>query len=139
VESSSGEQETRGASISLKRHIEWIDTDAAGRYHYATALRLIEDAETSLLAQLGIVDIFTRLPRAHLEADFKRMVNFRDTIEVNLEVASVGNSSVSYEFELLHEGELCVGGKLVGVLVDPDGRPTRWPDEHRQLLMPDGA
>ncbi len=137
VESNSGEQGPRGASISLERRIEWVDTDAAGRYHYATAFRLVEAAETSLMARLGLEDIFPRMPRAHLEADFKRMVEFRDPIEVNLEVVSVGNSSVSYEFELLHEGELCVNGKLVAVLVDPDGRPTRWSDEHRKLLMPD--
>ena len=139
MESNSGEQGIRGASISLERRIEWVDTDAAGRYHYATALRLVEAAETSLMARLGLEEIFPRMPRAHLEADFKRMVNFRDPVEVNLEVVSVGNSSIGYEFELLHEGELCVSGKLVAVLVDPDGRPTRWPDEHRQLLMSDGT
>ena len=136
--SNQGEQGRHGASISLERRIEWIDTDAAGRYHYATTFRLIEAAETSLLARLGIEAIFPQLPRAHLEVDFKQTVNFRDLVEVNLEVVSVGTSSISYEFGLLHGGELCVRGKLVGVLVDSDGRPTPWPDEYRQLLMTAG-
>jgi acyl-CoA thioester hydrolase len=133
--SNQGEQGTRGAAISVERRIEWIDTDAAGRYHYATNFRLIEAAETSLLARLGMEAIFPRLPRAHLEVDFRRMVRFRDLVEVYLEVVSVGTSSISYEFSVLHEGELCVQGKLVGVLIDSDGRPTPWPDKHRRLLM----
>ncbi len=33
------------ASVALRRRIEWIDTDAAGIYHYTTTFRLAEVAE----------------------------------------------------------------------------------------------
>src|SRR6266542_2123060 len=61
------------ASIRLQRRIEWWDTDASGNYHNTAAFRLLESAETLLLGRLGLLhDVYGRLPRARLEADFRR-------------------------------------------------------------------
>ena len=36
------------ARILLRRRIEWMDTDAAGIYHWTTVFRLAEAAEAAL-------------------------------------------------------------------------------------------
>ena len=85
------------ARIVLRRRIEWIDTDAAGIYHWTTAFRLAEAAEAALHTALGIADrTFGVTPRVSVAAEFQRPLRFNDPVEVELAVAAVGRSSVRY-------------------------------------------
>jgi len=129
------------ASILVQRRIEWPDTDASGYHHNTAAFRFIEVAETALLERLGILDeVYGRLPRVHIEADFNRRLRFRDLVDIRLSVAAVGGSSVTYEFEMVSNGETVVRGKTVAVLVSKGtGRPARWPGRYRDLLLTAGA
>jgi acyl-CoA thioester hydrolase len=128
------------ASIVVQRRIEWPDTDASGNYHNTAAFRLIEVAETALLERLGLLaDVYGRLPRAHVEADFLSPLVFRDLVDVHLRVAAVGVSSITYEFEMTHDGEAAVRGRAVAVLLsEARGKPVPWPDAHRWLLLSAG-
>jgi acyl-CoA thioesterase FadM len=40
--------------VRLRRRTEWIDTDAAGIYHWTTVFRFAEAAEAALHTALGI-------------------------------------------------------------------------------------
>ncbi len=128
------------AAIVVQRRIEWPDTDASGNYHNTAAFRLIEVAETALLERLGLLaDVYGRLPRAHLEADFLAPLVFRDLVDVHLRVAAVGVSSITYAFEMARHGELAVRGRAVAVLLaEARGKPVPWPEEHRRLLLSAG-
>src|SRR3989442_11857413 len=89
------------ASIVVQRRIEWPDTDASGYHHNTAAFRFIEVAETALLERLGFLDdVYGRMPRVRIEADFLRLLRFRDLLDIRLEVAEVGASSVTYQFEM---------------------------------------
>ncbi len=128
------------ASIIVQRRIEWPDTDASGNYHNTAAFRFIEVAETTLLERLGLLaEVYGRLPRAHLEADFRRPLVFRDLVDVRLRVAAVGRASITYEFEMTHDGEVAVEGKALAVLLsEARGEPIPWPEEYRRLLLTSG-
>src|SRR5436309_11132513 len=89
--------EQRPARIMVQRRIEWWDTDASGVYHNTAAFRLLETAETLLLSRLGILhDVYHRLPRARIEADFRAPLRFHDLVDVALEVQAIGRSSITY-------------------------------------------
>src|SRR5207237_6626684 len=93
------------ASIIVQRRIEWPDTDASGMYHNTAAFRFIEMAETALFERLGILhDVYGRLPRVHIEADFLAPLHFRDVVDIHLRVAVVGRTSATYEFEMSNAG-----------------------------------
>lgn len=128
------------ASIMVQRRIEWPDTDASTNYHNTAAFRFIEVAETALLERLGLLDdVYGRLPRVHVEADFVRALRFRDIVDIELAVAAVGESSVTYEFEMRSGGEVAVQGKAVAVLLSQTGgRPVPWPEEYRMVLLTAG-
>jgi acyl-CoA thioester hydrolase len=128
------------ASIVVQRRIEWSDTDASGMYHNTAAFRFIEVAETALLDRLGFVqDVYGRHPRVHIEADFLRPLRFRDLVDIELRVAAVGRTSVTYDVELRCRGEVAVRGRAVAVLMTRiDGEATPWPDQQRQLLLTAG-
>src|SRR5919204_4321541 len=85
------------ARIVLRRRIEWMDTDAAGIYHWTTAFRLAEAAEAALHTALGIADItFGASPRVAVSATFTRPLRFNDAVDVELTVRAVGRTSVEY-------------------------------------------
>jgi acyl-CoA thioesterase FadM len=128
------------ASIRLQRRIEWWDTDASGNYHNTAAFRLLESAETLLLGRLGLLhDVYRRLPRARLEADFRAPLQFHDLVDVNLEVVSIGRSSITYHMAISRDGRLCVEAKAVAVLLaEARGEPVEWPPDHRRLLLGSG-
>jgi YbgC/YbaW family acyl-CoA thioester hydrolase len=128
------------ASIVVQRRIEWPDTDASGNYHNTAAFRFIEVAETALLERLGFLnDVYGRLPRAHIEADFLHPLRFRDLVDIFLAVAGVGRSSARYAFEMRVGNEVAVRGQAVTVLLDqPRGEPVPWPEEYRRRLLTSG-
>ena len=128
------------ASIVVQRRIEWPDTDASGMYHNTAAFRFIEVAETALLERLGLLDdVYGRLPRVHVEADFLRALRFREVVDVELSVADIGSSSITYRFEMRCGDEAAVRGTAVAALLtSAGGTPAPWPDEYRRLLLSAG-
>ena len=109
-------------------------------YHNTAAFRFIEVAETALFERLGFLhQIYGRLPRVHIEANFVAPLRFRDVVDIQLRVAGMGSSSATYEFEMLRGDEVAVRGRAVTVLLDgPDGRTVPWPETYRRLLLTAG-
>ncbi len=128
------------ATFVLRRRIEWMDTDAAGIYHYTTVFRLAEAAEAAMHTALGIADrTFGATPRVGVAMDFKRSLHFNDEVEATLAVAAVGRSSVRYEFTLSGPHGVAAVGRLSACLIDrATGRATPWPDDMRRLLASGG-
>lgn len=128
------------ASVVLRRRISWMDTDAAGIYHWTTAFRLAEDAEGALHTALDIVDTtFGATPRLQVAADFRRVLRFNDPVEVHLAVTAVGRTSVAYAIRIDGPEGLAVEARLTACLIDRDtGRSVAWPDHLREALRAGG-
>jgi 2-aminobenzoate-CoA ligase len=127
------------ASITIQRRIEWSDTDASGHWHNTAAFRMVEWAETALFERLGILeDVYGHLPRVHVEADFHRLLAFRDLVDATITITRVGTSSLAYGFTIDRDGERCVTMTVVTALLDPSGGKRTWPDDYRKLLMESG-
>ena len=130
----------RPASVVVQRRIEWSDTDASGNYHNTTVIRLLETAESLLLARLGFLhDVWERLPRVRLEIDFRRPLRFHQLVEVEVRVMALGRTSITYHLEIRRDGELCVQARAVAVLITKvGGEPVPWPEAYRSLLLDSG-
>lgn len=127
------------ASLRIQRRIEWSDTDASGHWHNTTAFRMVEWAETALLERLGILDdVYAFLPRARIEADFHRPLDFRDLVDATITVVDVGKTSLTYDFTIDRAGERCVTMRVVTVLIDEERGAREWPEGHRKLLSEAG-
>jgi acyl-CoA thioester hydrolase len=125
--------------VTLRRRIQWFDTDSSTKYHNTAPLRLMEEAEVALLDGLGIVrEVYGWLPRAHVTIDYRRPLHFWDDVEVDLEVVEVGRTSITYAFRIRHDADLCADGRVVAVLIDEEGKPRSWPDDWRRLLTGEG-
>jgi len=128
------------ARVVLRRRIEWMDTDAAGIYHWTTVFRLAEAAEAALHTALGIADFtFGATPRVAVEATFSHSLRFNDPVEVSLTVTRVGRASVVYALAVDGEAGRAAQGAVTSVLVDrATGRAMPWPDEIRAALRGGG-
>jgi len=94
------------ASIRIRRRVEWMDTDAAGIYHWSTVIRFAEAAEAELHNALGIAEItFGATPRVRAGFDFRRPLRFNDRATIDFSVQEVGRSSVRYRVVLSDDEE----------------------------------
>src|SRR3954469_25520821 len=110
---------TDPARVVLNRRIEWMDTDAAGIYHWTTVFRLAEAAEAALHTALGIADFtFGATPRVAVQATFARPLRFNDPVEVALTVTRVGRTSVEYALAISGERGPAAEGTVKSVLID---------------------
>ena len=128
------------ARVVLKRRIEWIDTDAAGIYHWTTAFRLAEAAEAVMHTALGIADFtFGATPRVAVSASFTRALRFNDLVDVALAVEAIGRTSVQYRLTITADSGPAVDGSLKACLIDRStGRATPWPADVRERLAAGG-
>jgi len=113
-----------------------MDTDAAGIWHWTTAMRFAEAAEAELHTALGIEDrTFGVTPRLAVAAEFRAPLRFNDVVRTDLVVERVGRSSVVYAFTLARDGEVAAEGRVTACLVEADGgRAVPWPDDLRRAL-----
>ena len=128
------------ARVILRRRVEWIDTDAAGIYHWTTAFRLAEAAEAALHTSLGIADVtFGATPRVHVEADFERPLIFNEPVDVELAVRELGRTSVEYGLAITGSAGPAVAGSVKACFIDRETRrAVPWPDEVRERLAGGG-
>jgi acyl-CoA thioesterase FadM len=111
-----------------------VDTDAGGRIHFTAAFRWAEMAETGIRRKLGLVSEWGNYPRRKVEAEFLKVLVFEDEIEVRIRPERLGQTSITWAFEIMREGELCVRGSLVVVHVDDEGRPAPLTDAERRAF-----
>lgn len=126
------------ASVVVERRLAWEDTDASGHYHHGAVIRWVEEAEAVLQERLGLA-LFGRLPRVHYEVDYLSRLWFGDRVEVALDVAEVGRSSVRFVFGVRRGGDEAARGVMVAVNCPPTGDTTEpWPAEVRRTLLESG-
>ncbi|GCE44244.1 putative thioesterase family domain protein [Rhodococcus wratislaviensis] len=99
------------ASGTHHTRVEWIDTDAAGIYHNSTAVRFVEAAEATMMAEHGLHDYFPHAPRVRYEVDFESPLRFGQPITTSVEIEHLGTASMRIQFEIWGEAT--------------DGRPRR--------------
>jgi acyl-CoA thioesterase FadM len=121
------------ARVVIRRRIEWMDTDAAGIYHWTTVFRLAEAAEAALHTALGIADFtFGATPRVAVQATFARSLRFNDRVEVALAVQRLGRTSVEYRLAIGSDDGTAAEGTVKSCLIDRvTGRAVPWPVEIR--------
>jgi len=120
----------------ITRRIEFADTDASGRAHFAAVLRHVEAAEHECLRRAGVPagDVEGAWPRVRVECEYLRPLSFGEEITVVLRLSPVGVSSLVWTFSVESAGTDAARGSLTTVLVDDEGRPRQVPREWRTRL-----
>ncbi len=109
--------------FTMRRRVEFHETDMAGIMHFSNYFRMMEIAESSFYRSLGfsvvMVESGTGWPRVHAECDYARPLRFEEEVEIRLVVAEKRRRSVCYLFKFIKqegaEAVVAARGKVVAV------------------------
>lgn len=121
---------------TVRRRIEWYDTDAGGHHHYSVILRLADAAEAELLRANGLDWLFGSTPRVHQEVNYRNRLWFGDETTTKVEMVELGRTSMRLGFEVTGpNGQIAAEGSVVTVYSPPDvTSAVPWPESVRQLF-----
>lgn len=107
--------------FQTSRRVQFHQTDAAGIIHFSAFVTWMEEAEHELLRHCGL-SVLSRdaqgaisWPRVALGCEFLRPVRFEDEVAVEVSLARLGASSVTYQFAFRHGGEVLARGTMTSV------------------------
>jgi acyl-CoA thioester hydrolase len=111
-------------TLTLRRRVQFYETDAAGIVHFSTFFRYMEEAEHALWRENGL-SIFPAAPthgwpRVAAAFDYKRPLRFEDEFEVQLRVEQVTTRSLRYACRIECRGEIVAEGGMTIVCVQRD-------------------
>lgn len=117
------------------RRVEFHDTDMGGIMHFTGFFRAMEVAEHELLRDLSLnvvsEDEEGRIswPRVSAKCDFQSPAHFDDVLDIEVDVARLGEKSVTYRFRFSHDGRPVAEGEMTSVCcrIRPDAPPSSIP------------
>jgi len=136
---------------TIRRRVEFSETDMAGIVHFSRFFRYMETAEHAFFRSLGF-SIVTRIgdrsygwPRVHAECDYHAPLAFEERFEVKLRVREIRSRSLIYDFvftRLVDEepADVVARGSLTAVCVtegeDGTMQATPLPREITERIEP---
>lgn len=103
------------------RLIEFRDTDMAGIVHFSNFFAYMEQAEHAFLRSIGLGVICTidgveiSWPRVNANCNYRQAIRFEQMIDIEVCIARIGSSSITYEFNFSHEGTPVADGSITVV------------------------
>ena len=127
-------------SHSIPFRVYMADTDASRWIHFAAVMRYFEEAEFSMMQTLGhnflsMEKMGFAFPRRKITTQYHRALKIDDCGTVTIRVAKVGNTSLTFHYELLKDGETepHVDAEFVTVCTNVEkGETVRVPDALRE-------
>ena len=107
--------------FSIKRRVQFAETDMAGIVHFANYFRWMEEVEHAFFRSLGLSIAMTHegvklgWPRVNVGCEFFSPLRFEDEAELRLRLTKVGGKSLSYEVDFLLDGTSTALGKSTSV------------------------
>jgi acyl-CoA thioester hydrolase len=136
-------------TFSIRRRVQFAETDMAGIVHFANYFRWMEEVEHAFFRSLGLSVAMTLdgvqlgWPRVNVGCEFYGPLRFEDEVELRLRVTKVGGKSFSYEVDYLLADKLVGLGRTTSVCCahTPAGlKAIGIPDPIRQkLAQPTGG
>jgi YbgC/YbaW family acyl-CoA thioester hydrolase len=105
-----------GREITMKRRVQFYETDMAGLVHFSWFFRYMEEAEHALWrdAGLSIAPAGAEIgwPRVGASFRFESPLRFEDEFDVSLRVAAINEKTIRYACVLTMGGTTVATGEL---------------------------
>ena len=130
------------------RRVEFCHTDAAGIAHFTAFFEFMEQAEHELLRSRDL-SVFMNddegiisWPRVAAKCEFQAAARFEDLLEIEVQIARLGEKSVTYAFRFRREEIHIASGELTSVCCrmtdQAPPQPIVIPEWFRQKLKGSG-
>ena len=130
-------------AFSMRRRVQFAETDMAGVLHFANYFRYMEEIEHAFWRSHGR-SVVTReehreisWPRVAVACEYFAPAHFEDELDLSLTVVSVGERSVTFEVDFRRVGQRTALGRMTAVCCEAGPgqfRAMAIPDEVRQTL-----
>ena len=131
------------AEFTMRRRVQFAETDMAGVLHFSNYFRLMEELEHAFWRSVGLTvylrdrEVHLSWPRVAASCEYYSPLRFEEEVDLTLIVNKVGETSLNYEVDFRRGGERCALGHLTAVCCETNAgmfAPTRIPAEVRTLL-----
>ena len=122
---------------TIRRRVQFYETDAAGIVHFSWFFRYMEEAEHAMWREAGL-SIHPEVsaigwPRVGASCEFHRALKFEQEFDVTIRVTDITRRTMSYACEMTQDGQKVATGTLKIACVSklPDGtmRSTEIPED----------
>jgi acyl-CoA thioester hydrolase len=128
-------------NVVVRIPVQWGDQDAFGHVNNTVPFRWFESARIALFARIGLIALY-RVERlgpilAATSCDYRRQINFPDTVQVGIRVVRIGRTSIGFEHAVVSEGQGAVvaQGTATTVVFDYESKkPHPVPQSIRQAI-----
>jgi acyl-CoA thioester hydrolase len=127
--------------VVISLPVQWGDQDLFGHVNNVVYFRWYESARIAYLDRIGVSEMMEREHvgpiLAAIGCNFRRQLNFPDTVEIGSRVTRIGRSSISMTHALWsqRQGALVADGDSTIVAFDYNTqRPVSVPDSIRQAI-----
>ena len=98
--------------VVVRIPVQWGDQDAFGHVNNTVPHRWFESGRIALFERLGLLEL-KREQRigpilAAVSCDYRRQINFPDTVHVGIRVARIGRTSMAFEHVIVSEAQQAV-------------------------------
>ena len=108
----------------LARRVQFSEVDAAGIVHFSWYPRYMEEAEHAMWREVGLTvfakDAAYGWPRVAITMDYAAPLHFEDVVDVHLQIAAMGRSSIRYRAVLTRGATRVATGTMTVVCVQTD-------------------
>jgi acyl-CoA thioester hydrolase len=120
----------------IELDVRFRDIDALGHVNNAVYSTYLEQARLEYLADVVGVDLLDAdVVLGAIDVDFRRPVEYGESITVRLRAGELGTSSIPLENEVRADGEVAATAEAVMVTYDPvAGEPRPIPDAWRERI-----
>ena len=108
-------------AFHLTRRVEFRETDAAGIVHFSCFFHYMEEAEHAMLRSLGLSvqmphdGVTLSWPRVSARCEYEGPIRFDDLVDIRVTLGRIGEKSVTYQFDMTHEGRDVAHGEMTAV------------------------
>jgi acyl-CoA thioester hydrolase len=129
---------------TVRRRVQFYETDVAGIVHFSWFFRYMEEAEHALWREAGL-SIHPPAspigwPRVAAACEFHRALKFEQELDVTIRVTEITKRTMSYACQMTQDGQKIATGTLKIACVSklPDGtmRSVEIPDEIAMRFKP---
>ena len=118
---------------TLRRRVNFYETDSAGIVHYSNYFRYLEEAEYALWRSAGVVvdsgSEYT-FPRVAASFDYHAPLRFGEEFDVRLQIAAIGRTSLRYTCRITRGETAIATGSLTIVCVSKATmQAAPWPED----------
>jgi YbgC/YbaW family acyl-CoA thioester hydrolase len=135
---------TVASEHTIRRRVQFSETDAAGIVHFSCFFRYMEDAEHAMWREAGLSihppDSPIGWPRVGTSFEFHRPLRFEQEFDVTIRVVELTNRTIGYACDITQNDRKVATGtmKIACVAKLPDGsmRSVDIPDDVATRFTP---